>query len=97
MMLLLQCPWPKISPSRNHTPGAISFTVLACASLRVTTKPSESRATNAVTSNKRTRFILVDSIELEYWGAGVEQEEALSGVLAVVRSNRLWLSPSLWP
>src|SRR5258706_9661648 len=64
MMLLLQCPWPKISPSRNQTPGAISFTVFASASLRVTTKPSESTTTNPALSNKRTRLSWVDYIEV---------------------------------
>src|ERR1700690_3766461 len=45
-MMLLQCPKFSRSPSRNHTPGAICFTVPGCASVPVTKKASEARTTN---------------------------------------------------
>ena len=43
------------SPSRNHTPGAICFTVFGCASPRVIANPSARRAANPAAS--QIRFI----------------------------------------
>jgi hypothetical protein len=46
-----------MSPSRNHTPGAICFTVFGCASPRVTTKASANIATNSPAAIGRTNLI----------------------------------------
>src|ERR1700722_14458210 len=60
MMTLLQCSWLTRSPSRNHTPGAIFFSVFGCASPRVMANPSASNAANPAASHSRKCFMLVD-------------------------------------
>src|SRR5271154_3848497 len=53
MMTLLQCPWCSMSPSRNQTPGAISFTVFGWASPRVRNRLTAARTPKTLARRKR--------------------------------------------
>src|SRR3974390_3472442 len=59
MIALLQWPSCWMSPSRNHTPGTISFTELGCASPRVTANSSISSPANMEKTAKRIGRIVI--------------------------------------
>src|SRR5689334_5987318 len=84
MMVLLQWPSFWMSPSRNHTPGAICLTLLGCASPRVRRKPRESRIRKAENSNGRVDFILGKLYRI----GGGRWKTGLSGWLSRVGKSR---------
>src|SRR5437762_13779743 len=53
MMMLLQWPWPSISPLRNQTPGATYLTWLGSASERVAKNAATASAANRTRKTAR--------------------------------------------